>query len=243
MCSRLQHVDFPASRPSAERGLTKLFRHSQELLLPCGFLGRGWRETKRLCSLGNALKCLEPQRRVVQALRLWEGQRLPDALQQCEDATKPFCIADALVHAVAYRERINLAVLIEKHALRLRRREHLLARWRYWPSKVERASVGASGSRDEPHSVWLERVHLEPRVVLQVGEGLLDLERAEGLHKFVPAEWANNRRDELEVVCKQRARISTARRAELCSQHALCEGHQLVRFDGERTGGKRLGDI
>jgi len=66
-----------------------------------------------------------------------------------------------------------------------------------------------------PDAVRLERVDLEPAVVREVGEGLLDLEAAECVEELALAQRPYDRSHELEVVGQQRVGVGAGERAEL----------------------------
>ena len=56
-----------------------------------------------LPDLGDALKGLDPERRVVQPPALWDREWAADRLQDPEQASEALGITDSFVHAVAHR--------------------------------------------------------------------------------------------------------------------------------------------
>mmetsp|Transcript_69358 Transcript_69358/g.206554 ORF Transcript_69358/g.206554 Transcript_69358/m.206554 type:complete len:334 (+) Transcript_69358:106-1107(+) len=215
-------------RPSAAK---KRVRHSTAWCRQP--LARGGVVACGLNGFGHVLKGLVAHRGVVQALALREGQGLPDGLEDSKDAAQALGVADSLVHAISDREGVDLALLIEEHALRLRRHSDLLAGAAdLAAAKIQGPRVGAGGAGEEPDAVGLQGVDVEPRVVLEVRHCLPDLEGSKGTRELALRQGAHDGRDKLEVL-GQAGGIIALLCAELRSQDLPGLPDELLRLDRE----------
>mmetsp|Transcript_11195 Transcript_11195/g.26686 ORF Transcript_11195/g.26686 Transcript_11195/m.26686 type:complete len:294 (+) Transcript_11195:170-1051(+) len=193
-------------------------------------------QAHRLTSLRNPFEPFEAHARVVQPLRLREWQRLANCLQNTEQPTQAFGVADALVHAIAHRESVALTLLVEEHAGSLWRHLHALTGGLDGCGEAQDAGVSASGTGDEPHTVGLQRVDGEPAVIGQIRQRFFHLERPKGFYKFLLCQWTHNRGNKLKIIRQPLAPLLAIRSsAKLRSQNSLGLFHQSLGCNRKRT--------